>query len=76
LSRYDLGDFNLASAFVAELPSGVGAGASALAWFDTLWFNRAPSGVEYTSDADFYADASQLRYWQYRTLEAAGISYY
>jgi hypothetical protein len=76
LSRYDLDDFNLASAFIVELPAGVGAGATALAWFDTLWFNRAPSGIEYTSDADVYADASQLRYWQYRTLESTGISFY
>jgi hypothetical protein len=75
LSRYDLDDFDLASAFVAELPSGVGAGTGALAWFDMLWFNRAPSGVEYTSDADVYADASQLRYWQYRTLESTGIAF-
>jgi hypothetical protein len=76
LTRYDLEDFNLASAFIAELPAGVGAGVTALAWFDTLWFNRAPSGVEYTSDSDVYADASQLRYWQYRMLEFAGISFY
>jgi hypothetical protein len=75
LSRYDLNDFNLASAFIADLPGGVGAGASALTWFDMLWFNRAPSGVEYTSDADVYADASQLRYWQYRTLESSGIAF-
>ncbi|HXN10651.1 MAG TPA: phospholipase D-like domain-containing protein [Steroidobacteraceae bacterium] len=76
LSRYDLDDFNLSSAFVAELPSGVGAAITALAWFDTLWYNRAPSGVEYTSDADVYADASQLRYWQYRTLESTGVAFF
>ncbi len=76
LTRYDLDDFNLASAFIVELPAGAGAGAMALAWFDMLWFNRAPSGVEYTSDSDVYADASQLRYWQYRMLEFAGISFY
>jgi hypothetical protein len=76
LSRYDLDDFNLAGAFIAELPPGVGAAAAALAWFDALWFNRAAGGIEYTSDADVYADASQLRYWQYRTLESAGISFY
>ena len=47
----------------------------ALAWFDRLWYNRADSGTEYTTDADVYADASQLRYWQYRLLEASGIAY-
>ena len=76
LSRYDLDDFNLTSAFVVELPSGAGVATNALAWFDTLWYNRAPSGVEYTSDADVFADASQIRYWQYRALESSGVAYF
>jgi hypothetical protein len=74
-SRRDLDDFNLAAAFIAELPPTAGAALEALTWFDTLWFNRAAGGVEYTSDADVYADASQLHYWQYRLLEAAGAAF-
>jgi len=46
-----------------------------MTWFDTLWFNRAAGGVEYTSDADAYADASQLRYWQYRVMESSGAAF-
>ena len=46
-----------------------------LGWFDTLWYNRASSGTEYTTDADVYADASQLSYWQYRLFEATGTSF-
>jgi PLD-like domain len=75
LSRRDLGDFNLCAAAIADVPLEAEAGIEALAWFDMLWFNRASSGTEYTSDADVYADASQLRYWQYRLFEAMGTSF-
>jgi hypothetical protein len=75
LSRLDLGDFNLAAAAVVDVPAEAPAAAEALGWFDALWYNRASSGTEYTSDADVYADASQLRYWQYRLFEAMGTSF-
>jgi hypothetical protein len=75
LSRCDLEDFNLAADFIVELPPTATAGVDAMTWFDTLWFNRAAGGVEYTSDADAYADASQLRYWQYRVMESAGAAF-
>jgi len=75
LSRRDLDDFNLAAAFIAELPASAAASTDALSWFDTLWYNRAPGGTEYTSDVDVYADASQLGYWRYRVLEAGGASF-
>ncbi|HEX4376938.1 MAG TPA: phospholipase D-like domain-containing protein [Steroidobacteraceae bacterium] len=72
LTRRDLNDFNLAAGYLVELPATASAATDAETWFDTLWFNRAPGGTEYTSDADVYADASEVRYWQYRLLEAAG----
>jgi len=75
LSRRDLDDFDLAAAFIAELPGSATAGSDALSWFDTLWYNRAAGGTEYSSDADVYADASQFDYWQYRLLEASGASF-
>jgi hypothetical protein len=75
LSRRDLDDFNLAAAFIAELPLSAPASNDALTWFDTLWYNRAAGGTEYTSDVDVYADASQLEYWRYRVLEASGASF-
>jgi phosphatidylserine/phosphatidylglycerophosphate/cardiolipin synthase-like enzyme len=76
LSQRDLGDFNLAAAAVVELPANAAAATEALGWFDMLWYNRAAIGTEYTTDADVYADASQLRYWQYRLFEAMGTSFY
>ncbi len=76
LTRYDLNDFNLAAAVLAELPANAAASSEARAWFDRLWYNRAASGTEYTSAADVYADPSLLRYWQYRLLEASGAAFY
>jgi hypothetical protein len=75
LSQRDLGDLNLAAAAIVDVPSQAEVGIEALGWFDMLWFNRASSGTEYTTDADVYADASQLRYWQYRLFEAMGTSF-
>jgi len=75
LSRRDLDDYNLAAAFIAELPGTASAGTDALSWFDTVWYNRAAGGIEYSSDVDVYADASQLDYWHYRVLEAIGTSF-
>ena len=75
LSRRDLGDFNLAAAAIVDMPADAAAGTQALSWFDMLWFNRASTGTEYSTDADVYADASQLRYWQYRLFEATGTSF-
>ena len=75
LSRPDLDDYNLAAAFVAELPGAATASSEALSWFDTVWYNRAAGGTEYSSDVDVYADASQLDYWQYRLLEVSGTAF-
>jgi hypothetical protein len=72
LSRRDLDDFNLAAGFITDLDAGSAAAGSALDWFETLWFNRAGGGVEYSADADVYADASQVNYWYARALEANG----
>ena len=74
-TRRDLQDCDLAAAFVVDTPAAAAVGADALRWFDTLWFNRAGGGIEYSSDADVYTDASQLDYWRYRWLEASGAEF-
>jgi hypothetical protein len=48
--------------------------ATAQAFFDTLWNDRGPPGIEFTADADTWTDPSQLRYWAYRVMELLGIS--
>jgi hypothetical protein len=75
LCRRDLDDFNAAAAVLVQLPADSAAASQALTWFDTLWFNRASGGIEYSSDADVYADASQLHYWQYRLFEVSGAAF-
>jgi hypothetical protein len=75
LCRSDLDDFNAAAAVLVQLPADSVAVSEALTWFDTLWFNRASGGIEYSSDADVYADASQIHYWQYRLFEASGAAF-
>jgi hypothetical protein len=74
LTRRDLGDYDLA--LDAALSAGPKAApvAAAQAFFDTLWNDRGPPGIEFTADADTWTDASQLRYWTYRFMELMGIS--
>jgi hypothetical protein len=74
LTRRDLGDYDLV---LDAALSGSAAAApllSARTFFDTLWNDRGPPGIEYTADADTWADPSQLRYWAYRLMESLGIS--
>jgi hypothetical protein len=72
LSRRDLSNFNLAAGFIADLDAASTPAGEALDWFESLWFNRAPGGTEFSTDADVYADASPLDYWYARLLEASG----
>ena len=74
LTRRDLGDYDLSlDAAVSGVPTAVPV-AAAQAFFDTLWNDRGPPGIEYTADADAWADPSQLRYWAYRLMELLGVS--
>jgi PLD-like domain len=74
LTRRDLGDYDLS--LDAALSAGPKAApvAAAQTFFDTLWNDRGPPGIEFTADADTWTDASQLRYWTYRFMELMGIS--
>jgi hypothetical protein len=74
LTRRDLGDYDLVlDAALAGSATAVPL-MSAQEFFDTLWNDRGPPGIEYTADADTWADPSQLRYWAYRLMESLGIS--
>jgi hypothetical protein len=74
LTRRDLGDFDpVLDAAVAGSP-GSAPLLSAQQFFDTLWNDRGPPGIEYTADADTWTDPSQVRYWAYRLMELVGIS--
>ena len=74
LTRRDLGDYDLAlDAAVSGAPTATPV-ATAQAFFDTLWNERGPPGIEFTADADTWTDPSQLRYWTYRVMELLGMS--
>lgn len=74
LTRRNIADYNLEANIVAEVGRGSNLAAQVLQYFDTLWNNRAPLGIEYTADFGVYADPSQVRYWQYRIMEVTGLS--
>jgi hypothetical protein len=74
LTRRDLGDYDLALDAALTASATAPPVASAQDFFDTLWNDRGPPGIEYTADADTWADPSQLRYLAYRLMEVLGIS--
>lgn len=73
-TRRNLDDYNLEANVLVDTPAQGALAQAALQWFDTLWFNRAAAGIEYTADVETYADPSQGRYWLYRFMEATGLS--
>jgi len=73
-TRRDLEDYNLEADATIELGRDAPLARQALEYFDSLWANRAPRGIEYTADFAVYADPSQSDYWLYRLMEASGLS--
>ena len=74
LTRRDLEDYNLEADAAIELARDTLLARQALEYFDSLWTNRAPPGIEYTADFAVYADPAQSDYWLYRLMEASGLS--
>jgi phosphatidylserine/phosphatidylglycerophosphate/cardiolipin synthase-like enzyme len=74
LTRRNLTDYNLEANLAVETPVEGALAKEVQQWFDTLWNNRAQQGIEYTADAETYADPSQGRFWLYRLMEGTGLS--
>lgn len=74
LTRRNIDDYNLEANAAVEVSRSSDLAAQVLNYFNTLWDNRAPVGIEYTADFGVYSDPSQMRYWQYRLMEATGLS--
>ena len=74
LTRRDLGDYDLSLDAALTCTPTAAPVAAAQSFFDTLWNDRGPPGIEFTADADTWTDPSQLRYWTYRVMELLGIS--
>jgi phosphatidylserine/phosphatidylglycerophosphate/cardiolipin synthase-like enzyme len=73
-TRRNLADLNLEANLAVEMPANAALAGDLQRWFDTLWENRAPVGIEYTSDFGTYVDPAQTSYWAYRAMEATGLS--
>jgi phosphatidylserine/phosphatidylglycerophosphate/cardiolipin synthase-like enzyme len=74
LTRRDLEDYNLEADAALELARAAPLAHQALGYFDSLWANHAPPGIEYTADFAVYADPTQWDYWLYRLMEGSGFS--
>jgi phosphatidylserine/phosphatidylglycerophosphate/cardiolipin synthase-like enzyme len=74
LTRRNLMDYNLEANLAVETPVEGALAREVQQWFDVLWNNRAQQGIEYTADAETYADPSQGRFWLYRLMEGSGLS--
>ncbi|MFO1426605.1 MAG: phospholipase D-like domain-containing protein [Steroidobacteraceae bacterium] len=76
LTRRSLGDYDLEANIAVEMPAAAPLALEAHRWFETLWTNRAPAGIEYTADFGTFADPAQASFWAYRLLEATGLGGY
>ena len=74
LTRRNLSDYNLEANLAVETPATGALAREVQQWFDALWNNRGAQGIEYTADAETYADPSQGRFWLYRLMEGSGLS--
>lgn len=73
-TRRNIGDYNLEANLAIEAAPTADIAVAVDRWFETLWSNRAPAGVEYSADFGTYADPAQSSYWAYRIMEASGLS--
>lgn len=73
-TRRNLADYNLEANLAVELPNDAPLASQVRDYFETLWSNRAPLGIEYTTDYGFYADPAPSHYWLYRFMESTGLS--
>lgn len=74
LTRRSLGNFNLEANVAVEVGPAAPLAAQLRQYFDTLWSNRAPLGIEYSADFAVFADPSPVDYLLGRVVEASGLS--
>jgi phosphatidylserine/phosphatidylglycerophosphate/cardiolipin synthase-like enzyme len=74
LTRRNVGDFNLEANLAVESATDAAVARELADWFETVWSNRAPAGIEYSADFGTFADPAQSSYWAYRLMEATGLS--
>lgn len=72
-TRRNLDNYNLESDVRLLATSGHPAVRQAKGFFERAWRN-VPEGRSYSLPYEAFADDSRLRYWQYRVMEASGLS--
>jgi len=70
-TRRNISNYNLEANLAVKIPLNSELANKMKRYFDTVWHNR---GGNYTVDYSSYTDDSKLRYWQYRLMEATGMS--
>lgn len=73
-TRRNLDDLNLESNVWLQVPAGHPVAIKARSFFDEHWQNGPGSDQVLSLPWSEWADASSLRYWQYRLMEATGLS--
>lgn len=71
-TRRNLDNFNPETALELTGPEEAATLKAASEWFEMRWNNE--EGRSFSLDYQHYADDSQIRYWQYRLMEATGLS--
>lgn len=79
LTRRNLANYNLEANVALRMPLAAPLSAQMIAYFDELWGNMkradANSGEpQFTAPFGAYQDTSRRSYWQYRIMEATGLS--
>src|SRR5258708_8104979 len=73
LTRRSVGDYNLEANLAIEVARTAPFALQTLEYFDTLWSNPAPLGIEHTADFAAYACPAQSHYWLSRFTEVTRI---
>ncbi|MEE4638102.1 MAG: phospholipase D-like domain-containing protein [Wenzhouxiangella sp.] len=71
-TRRNLDNFNPETVLELFGPADAATMGAASAWFEMRWTNA--DGRSFSLDYDHYADEHWFRYWQYRFMEATGLS--
>lgn len=71
-TRRNLDNLNPESGVLVQGDSAHAALTEAAAWFEQRWSNE--QGRSFSLPYPHYADESRWRYWQYRVMEATGLS--
>lgn len=74
LTRRNIDDYNLETSLLVSGAANAEPLAAAGRLFDRLWSDQSRSAPAFSLPYEANADESRVRYWQYRVMEATGMS--